>query len=360
MNQVVPAKQMNAAEIAEAVLVKGDLAKLTSDERNAYYFRICESVGLNPLTKPFEYITLNGKLRLYALKDCTDQLRSVHNVSVTEMTEAEREGVFIVTCKVMNSHGRTDVSKGAVNIQGLKGENLANALMKAETKAKRRATLSICGLGMLDETEVEDIPAKDKQAVHVPSAGPVTVPSATAIEPPKTEAATPADSPDLSAYKVRMPRGTTAAKWSEAYIEMFMKADSEAELNLYDQANDAPLAALQEKHQSIYDETFDKYERHMGTVKLRDAERAATKADPISSGKPPKATKAKGGAPDIKAAYDKWLIWAYDQMANAKHVETLETFFNVMIEAERDDIFPPDFIELQNAYQGAEKRLTSE
>ena len=30
--------------------------------------------------------------------------------------------------------------------------------MKAETKAKRRVTLSICGLGMLDETEVETIP----------------------------------------------------------------------------------------------------------------------------------------------------------------------------------------------------------
>jgi hypothetical protein len=31
-------------------------------------------------------------------------------------------------------------------------------MMKAETKAKRRVTLSICGLGMLDETEVADIP----------------------------------------------------------------------------------------------------------------------------------------------------------------------------------------------------------
>ena len=30
--------------------------------------------------------------------------------------------------------------------------------MKAVTKAKRRVTLSICGLGMLDETEVESIP----------------------------------------------------------------------------------------------------------------------------------------------------------------------------------------------------------
>jgi hypothetical protein len=34
----------------------------------------------------------------------------------------------------------------------------ANAIMKAVTKAKRRVTLSICGLGFLDETEVETIP----------------------------------------------------------------------------------------------------------------------------------------------------------------------------------------------------------
>ena len=40
----------------------------------------------------------------------------------------------------------------------MNGEALANAYMKAETKAKRRVTLSICGLGMLDETEVETIP----------------------------------------------------------------------------------------------------------------------------------------------------------------------------------------------------------
>ena len=38
----------------------------------------------------------------------------------------------------------------------------ANVLMKAETKAKRRATLSILGLGMLDETEIETIPAAAK------------------------------------------------------------------------------------------------------------------------------------------------------------------------------------------------------
>jgi hypothetical protein len=83
---------------------------------------------------------------------------AIHGVSVTELQEREREGVFLVVAKVANKTGRTDVSTGAVSIGGLKGEHLANALMKAETKAKRRATLSICGLGFLDgETELGEI-----------------------------------------------------------------------------------------------------------------------------------------------------------------------------------------------------------
>ena len=39
-------------------------------------------------------------------------------------------------------------------------------MLKAVTKAKRRTTLSICGLGMLDETEVEDILVKDKAVIE--------------------------------------------------------------------------------------------------------------------------------------------------------------------------------------------------
>lgn len=154
----IPQSQVANSDIIENVLVKGDLSRLTPQERTQYYLKVCESVGLNPLTKPMEYITLNGKMVLYALRACTDQLRAIHNVSVVSLDESEREGVFIVTAKMQNGLGRTDMAKGAVTITGLKGDNLANALMKAETKAKRRATLSLCGLGMLDETEIETIP----------------------------------------------------------------------------------------------------------------------------------------------------------------------------------------------------------
>lgn len=142
----------------EQALVGGDLSKLTVAERLSYYTRLCESLDLNPLTKPFEYITLNGKLTLYARKDCTEQLRSKRGVSIQIVARETTEDCYVVTAQAALPNGRRDESIGAVSIGGLKGENRANAIMKAETKAKRRVTLSICGLGMLDETEIETIP----------------------------------------------------------------------------------------------------------------------------------------------------------------------------------------------------------
>jgi hypothetical protein len=149
--------QESGAAIMERVLLGGDLSKLDSRERVQYYARVCESVGLNPLTRPFDYLTLNGRLVLYAKRDATDQLRKIHGVSLTIKSRDTIEGVYVVTAGATDKSGRVDESTGAVAIAALRGDNLANALMKAETKAKRRVTLSICGLGMLDETEMETI-----------------------------------------------------------------------------------------------------------------------------------------------------------------------------------------------------------
>lgn len=147
------------ASIVERAIVSGDLERLSSADRTAYYVRLCQSLGLNPLTRPFEYVKLSGKLVLYARRDCTDQLRDLHDVSVQFIDRRRTDDdLYIVTARATKKGGRTDESTGAVAIQGLRGEALANALMKAETKAKRRVTLSICGLGWLDETEVTDVP----------------------------------------------------------------------------------------------------------------------------------------------------------------------------------------------------------
>jgi hypothetical protein len=129
----------------EAYIAAGDIGKLGPDQRIALYRAVCDSMGLNPLTQPFQYLTLSGKTVLYATKSCTEQLRSIHGVSVVRMEREIIGDILTVTVAVTERTGRED--------------------MKAETKAKRRATLSICGLAVLDETEVDSIAGA--QAVSV-------------------------------------------------------------------------------------------------------------------------------------------------------------------------------------------------
>jgi hypothetical protein len=166
MSALVPFDPAKAAEVMEHVLIRGDLGALTHQERARYYIRICESLGLNPMTRPFEYLTLNGKLTLYALKGCTDQLRKLHGVSVAIVSYEASDSLFTVHVRARDRDGREDEDFGVVSLPDtLKGEARANAILKAVTKAKRRVTLSLCGLGFLDETEVEDIPAAAKSTV---------------------------------------------------------------------------------------------------------------------------------------------------------------------------------------------------
>ena len=176
MNEVAERVTETPADLMEKVIIGGDLSKLQPAERLNYYADVCRSVGLNPLTKPFEYITLNGKLTLYAKRDCTDQLRAIHSVSC-QITSRELVGdIYVVTARAKDRRGREDESTGAVNLKGKGGDDLANAYMKAETKAKRRVTLSICGLGLLDESEVADIdpdtaaPEEQRPVVKMPQA----------------------------------------------------------------------------------------------------------------------------------------------------------------------------------------------
>jgi len=172
---LVESEGISGAAIMERVVITGDLSKLTPVERVAYYARTCESLGLNPLTRPFDYISLNGRLTLYATKGATDQIRRNLGVAITSLEyPAMPDGLFGVVAKARDRLGREDSASGIVNIRGLAGEALANAMMKAETKAKRRVTLSLSGLGMIDESEVSSIP--DGQLVEVDEAGNIKEP----------------------------------------------------------------------------------------------------------------------------------------------------------------------------------------
>jgi hypothetical protein len=213
----LPAVQNNdAAEIMERVLLLGDLSKLTTPERTAFYMKTCSSLGLNPLTRPFDYIKLNGKEVLYAKRDCADQLRKINRISLEIVDRKISGDLMIVSVRATTPDGRMDEDMGAVSVAGLRGEALANATLKALTKAKRRVTLSICGLGMLDESEIRS--AVEAEAL----AGPVTPEPRKAL--PEPAAMPPEKSlPAKQHLLIRVPDGGTAeferseAGWREAY-----------------------------------------------------------------------------------------------------------------------------------------------
>ncbi len=170
-------------DLLESVVMGGDLGRLTPEQRLAYYHKVCESMGLNPLTQPFQYIKLQGRLTLYATRAAADQLRKLHGVSINKLDVDLAGEMAVVTCVGSDNTGRSDTDVGVVPLKGLSGDNRANAVLKAVTKAKRRLTLSLCGLGWLDETEIETIP--DAQPVTVTKAGEIADPEPERKDEPK-------------------------------------------------------------------------------------------------------------------------------------------------------------------------------
>ena len=160
--------QNQQTSIANQLILQGDLSKLSAGDKVRYYNGYCERMGLDPFTKPFDILRLNGKEVLYCTRSGTQQLNKLHKVShlITSRDTNAEAGVYIVTSKASLPDGRCTESIGAVNIAGLKGEMYANAIMKAETKAKRRATLDLLGLGVLDESEAESIPNASTVALN--------------------------------------------------------------------------------------------------------------------------------------------------------------------------------------------------
>ena len=163
----------------EMALMGGDLSKLDPARRLSLYRATCDSLGLNPLTNPFQYITVQGRLVLYATRNCTDQLRKLERINLAITGRELVAGAYVVTARA-SMGDRSDESIGAVPVEGLKGEALANAMMKCETKAKRRVTLSIRGLSFIDESEADSIAGA--RVVPVDEAHALTAPTKQAAD----------------------------------------------------------------------------------------------------------------------------------------------------------------------------------
>jgi len=140
---------------------KNDLSKLTNEQQVLLLRQVNGSIGLNPLIAGVQLLSLGGKLTLYAGKGAADQLRRIHGVSIEILSQKMESDNLIVHVRATTQDGRSDEDIGCAMIPpNLKGDALGNARKKAITQAKRRVTLSICGLGLLDESEVENVPVK--------------------------------------------------------------------------------------------------------------------------------------------------------------------------------------------------------
>ena len=149
-------------EIAQNLLFKGDISGLTQEQKWSYYQYICQRLELDPLTQPFTAIKFSsfGKEKevLYCNKGGAEQISKKHNVSHSILKKETQNDLYVVEARASLPNGRFVDDVGVVDIKGKSGNDLGNAMMKTITKAKRRATLSLLGLGMLDETEAETLP----------------------------------------------------------------------------------------------------------------------------------------------------------------------------------------------------------
>ena len=148
----------NAAKVIDSLVTRGDWSGLGPEARARAYTTICERLGLDPYTQPFEFLRLNGKEVMYARRGATDQLAAMHRVT-REIIDGPKVidlgGTKLVYCvaKASLPNGRYETATATVPLI-----DPVNVLMKCETKAKRRATLSLLSLGCLDESETDTIP----------------------------------------------------------------------------------------------------------------------------------------------------------------------------------------------------------
>lgn len=160
-NQIQEVEEKVDWKAIESAMANNNYAKLSPKDRVEVLTKTCTSLGLNPLTQPFGFYKMkDGSVQLYAKRAAAEQLSKIHGVSVLEAGETwnEKTRVFTVKIKAQDKDGRIGMNRGDVWISPtLTGEDLANQYMRCFTKAHRRWVLSMCGLGYLDETEVEDV-----------------------------------------------------------------------------------------------------------------------------------------------------------------------------------------------------------
>ena len=211
--------EMNAA-VFERVVSTGDLSVLSPEQRLHYVAEVCAQLGLNPLTSGFQYISFDGKLQMYAGRQTAAQLASLRSLDVRlDYTVPNPPSLFVV--KATATDGTRMVEDiGVVDLTGLKGKAVENGMMKAITKAKRRAVLGFTGMGILDESEIDNLAGAAVVTVD-PETGEIhEAPDRNVVDSVNS----PHAKPHLEAVKVALDAGDIAG--AQAALDRARNADN--------------------------------------------------------------------------------------------------------------------------------------
>jgi hypothetical protein len=177
--------------------VPKDLSILSIDKRQLVYNKVCRRIGLLPQSFPLDLIKGKiGSLTLMINEIRTSQLKHIHRISSViksqellpyedKIHDPDRGEITVtrhlaVVTVIATCGGRSEEATGAVEAYGPMVRS--TALKKAETQARRRATLAICGNGwskpksILQPLQIplaipmaEKLELKDRERIQLPA-----------------------------------------------------------------------------------------------------------------------------------------------------------------------------------------------
>jgi hypothetical protein len=110
-----------ALEARDHAIATNDLSKLAPRQRVGLVLALCKSLALNPLSRPFEFLVLDGKVTLYATKSATEQLARLHQISVKRTREANVGDLHVVEVEGRQPNGRTSFATKYVSLRDGRG-----------------------------------------------------------------------------------------------------------------------------------------------------------------------------------------------------------------------------------------------
>ena len=163
---VVALRDQQTPEVMDALtaaVLNGDMKGLPPETKIEYYNAVCHAVGIDPMQHPFEYIPVKGgKEKLYWTAVGAFTLNAMQGGSVTDDGAMLDDDNWIARATAAMPGGRQATNIGVVYVgptsrwdstkrervavPALDGQDLADARMKAVTKAQRRACLSLSGM----------------------------------------------------------------------------------------------------------------------------------------------------------------------------------------------------------------------